>query len=380
MDNVQGLVDRLKAEIEDGKPDEEIFEFLKSFLGKDAETDAQVADALATLAHPGAARLLVRMLAFADSKKLTKTIKRSLYRLKGRGIAVEEIPRDQKESVFRPPKAEPPRGFGSGIDGLGERFLLLALPRAGRGWAVIQAGVSDTLGLVNFVGDEMTRKRFRAFMSELKDKFPFPLVDMESSYVAFLMGQAYQLTVQREVPLPQDYVHFKADIDGTRKGYEKPVVYSYLQIDDTIESDRYLRRAGELLKSDIFAHWMIEADQIQPYADAVREAEESKLILNPVQKETRIQEVYQKALSDLFSGQRRALYERRLAEMADVLFKLGREEEARVSLAAAMDLQKPMNPFQPNPFLFQLVITSIIRHLKDDYEKKGQEPSLIVKP
>src|SRR5512139_1174839 len=175
MDNVKTWVDRLKTEIEDGRPDEEIFEFLKPVLGKDAKTDAQVADTLAAVAHPGTARLLVRMLAFADSKKLTKTIKRALYRLKGRGIAVEETPRDQRESVFRPPKAEPPRGFGSGIDGLGERFLLLALPRAGRGWAVIQAGVSDTLGLVNFVGDEMTRKRFRVFMTELRDKFPFPL-------------------------------------------------------------------------------------------------------------------------------------------------------------------------------------------------------------
>jgi hypothetical protein len=380
MDNVETLAARVKAEIEDGKPAEEIFEFLKSFLGKDAETDAQVADALATLTHPGAAKLLVRMLAFADSKKLAKTIKRSLYRLKGRGVTVEGIPQDQGESIFRAPKAEPSRGVGSGIDGLGERFLLLALPRPGRGWAVIQAGVSDTLGLVNFVGDEMTRKRFRAFMSELKDKFPFPLVDMESSYVAFLIGQAYQLTVQREVPLPQDYVHFKADIDGARKEHEKPLVYSYLRIDESTEADRYVSRAGDLLKSDVFAGWMIETEQIQPYADAVREAEESKLILNAVQKEGRIQEVYQKALSELLSGEKRVLYERRLAEMAHVLFKLGHEEEARVSLAAAMDLEKPMNPFQPNPFLLQLVIISILGCLKDAYEKKTNEPSLIVKP
>jgi hypothetical protein len=380
MDNVETWVDRLKTEIEGGKPDEEIFEFLKPVLGKDVETDAQIADALAAVAHPTAARLLVRMFAFAGSKKLAKTIRRSLYRLKGRGIAVEEVPREQGESVFRPPKAEAARGVGSGIDGLGERFLLLALPRAGRGWAAIQAGVSDTLGLVNFVGDEMTRKGFRAFMSEFKGKFPFPLVEMDPSYVAFLIVRAYQLSVQREVALPPDYLRFKADIESARKGYEKPVVYSYLRIDETTEADRHLSRAGDLLKSDVFAGWMIETGLIQPYADGVREAEESKLILNPVQKETRLQEVYQKALSDLFSGERRSLYERRLAEMAYVLFKLGREEEARISLAAAMDLQKPMNPFQPNPFLFQLVVISILKCLKDAYEKKADEPSLIVKP
>jgi len=224
------------------------------------------------------------------------------------------------------------------------------------------------------------RKRFRAFMSELKNRFPFPLVDIAPSYVAFLIAQAHRLTVERAVPPPQDYVRFKADIDGVKKEHEKPLVYSYLRIDETTEADRYAKRAGDLLKSDVFTGWGIETEQIQPYADAVSQAGESKLILNAVQKEARIQEVYQKALSDLFSGKRRALYERRLAEMADVLFKLGREEEARVSLAAAMDLEKPMNPFQPNPFLLQLVMTSVYRHLKDDYEKKVQEPSLIVKP
>jgi len=380
MDNVQTLADRLKAEIQDGKPDEEIFEFLKTFLGRDAETDERVADFLATLAHPGTARLLVRMLSVAGSKNLTKTIKRSLHRLKGRGIAVEEVPPDQEESIFRPPKAEPSKGFGSGIDSLGERFLLLALPRPGRGLAVIQAGVSDTQGLVNFAGDEMTRKGFRTFLKELKEKFPFPLVDMEPSYVGFLITQAYQLTVQRKGPPPQDYLHFKAEIDSVKKEYDKPVIYSYLRIDETTEDDRWLRRAGDLLKSDVFADWVIEMDRIQPYADAVWEAEESKLILNPVQKEARFQEIYQKALSELFSGERRVLYERRLEAMADVLFKLGREEEARISLAEAMDLTKPLTPFQPNPFLLQLVITSIFKRLRDAYEKKVKGSSLIVKP
>jgi hypothetical protein len=141
-----------------------------------------------------------------------------------------------------------------------------------------------------------------------------------------------------------------------------------------------LRRAGDLLKADVFADWEIEKDQIQPYADAVWEAEESKLVLNPVQKEARFQEIYQKALSDLFSGERSVLYERRLEEMADFLFKLGRQEEARISLAVARDLKKPMNPFQPNPFLLQLVTTSIFKLLRDAYEKKVKEPSVLVKP
>jgi hypothetical protein len=59
---------------------------------------------------------------------------------------------------------------------------------------------------------------------------------------------------------------------------------------------------------------------------------------------------------------------------------LGKEEEARISLAVAIDLEKPVNPIQPNPFLFQLVVRSIFTLLKESYEQKAKEPSLIVKP
>jgi hypothetical protein len=66
--------------------------------------------------------------------------------------------------------------------------------------------------------------------------------------------------------------------------------------------------------------------------------------------------------------------------MAYVLLKLGREEEARISLSVALDLEKPLNLIQPSPFLYQLVVKSIYSLLAETYEKKSKEPSLIVKP
>jgi hypothetical protein len=59
---------------------------------------------------------------------------------------------------------------------------------------------------------------------------------------------------------------------------------------------------------------------------------------------------------------------------------LGREEDARVCLATAVDMEKPVNPIQPNPFLFQLVVNAILDFLEEAHEKEKQEPSLIIKP
>jgi hypothetical protein len=66
--------------------------------------------------------------------------------------------------------------------------------------------------------------------------------------------------------------------------------------------------------------------------------------------------------------------------MAYVLFKLGKGEEAKISLSVAMDLEKPLNPIQPSPFLFQLVMKSILTLLTEAREEKSKEVSLIVKP
>lgn len=380
MENVQALIENIKSDIQDDKSEEEVIQSLLPLFGKNPEFDKQLADRLSTIPDVKIAKVLQKMLQVSGEKRVRKNIKRSLYRLKSKGIAVEEIPPRREESILRPLRAEPPKGFGGGFDFLGQRFLLLVVPHAGRGWTVMQSVISDTEGLIDFSGEEMTRKGFKEFFGAAQAKNPFPLVEMEASYVGFLFLQAYQHSLEKKRTLPQAYLRLKNEIEGVKKDYERPLIYSFLQADAIADDERILRKGGDVLKADLFDSWRIAEDQIRPYADEVWEAEESKIVLNQTQKEARFQGVYQKALSQLFSGERRLLYKRRLEEMAYVLYKLGREEEARISLVVAIDLEKPLNLIQPNPFLFQLVIKSIFALLAEAYEKRAKEPSLIVKP
>lgn len=379
MDEIEKIVEQVRASIDEGKSDEEIFPSLEPFLGQNPTFDERLAESLARLADGTTAKILQRMLNISKEKRVQKMIKRSLYRLKSKGISVGDSP--QKEpSILRPLQAEPPRGMGGAFDALGQRFLVLVLPRSGRGGAVMDGIISDTQGLVNFYGQEMTRKGIRIFLEEIQEKSPLPVVEMEASYVAFLFAQAYRMTLERKGTVPQDYPHLKGEIEKLRKDYERPLIYNYLPAEEIAEEDWLLKRGKELLKTDLFSSWRIEEDLIRRYADEVREADESKIVLHPTQKEARFQAIYQKALSDLFSGERRLLYKGRLEEMAYVLFKLGKEEEARVSLAVALDLEKPLNLLQPNPFLLQMVTQSIFFLLAEADEQTEREPSLIIKP
>lgn len=380
VEDTQTVFDKVKADMEGGNSDEELFQFLEPLLRKDSQSAGKVAELLATLPDVKVVKILHRMLEASNEKKVRKIIKRSLYRLKGKGVTLEEFPVEKGRSILHPLHAEPPKGFGSSIDFLGHRLLVLVIPHAGRGWTVMQGVVSDTQGFIDFSGSEMTRKEFKEFFEDMNGESPFPLVEIEPSYVGFLFTQAYQLTLQTKGIPPQDFFHLKKEVESVKKEFEKPLIYSYLETDEIAGNDRILMRAGDLLKADLFSGWMIEESQIQPYADAVWEAEGSKIVLTQVQKEARFQEIYQRAMFELFPAEKRSLYDQRLEEMAYILFKLGRQEEARTSLCAAIDLKKPLNPIQPNPFLLQLVIKSIFAILAEAYEKMKKEPSFIVKP
>ena len=380
MEELQTLIEQIKTDITNGKSDKEILQYLLPLLEKDPSTGGRLAESIVTISDRMVSRLLHRMFEVTQDKKVRKIIKRSLYRLKSKGITMEEVLSDKERSILRPFHADPKEGFASGIDFLGQRLLWLVIPHPGRGLTVMHGMVSDGEGFVDFSQEEMTRKGFRSFFEEVQEKNPFPIVEMEPSYVAFLFTQAHQLSLEKKGISPQNYLHAKSEIESIKKDYAKPLIYSTLQADEIAGDDRMLGKGGDLLKADVFYSWRIEEEQIRSYADEVWEAEESKIVLNPAQKEIRFQGIYQKALTELFSGERKFLYQRRLEEMAYVLLKLGREEEAKISLSVAMDLQKPLNPIQPNPFLFQLVTKSIFSLLAEAYEKKVKEPSLIVKP
>ncbi len=380
MEEIQKVIEKVSTDIQEGRSEQETFQSLQSLLRNDLELTVGVVEQLASILDPKVGHLLQRMLEVYEEKRVRKAIKRSLYRIKSRGVMIEEAVSEKKDSILRPLKLEPPKGFGNGYDVSWNRFLILTLARPGRRSMVLHGLVNDQEGLIDFYGGELSKKELKNFFEEVKKASPIPMVEMEASYVGFLFTQAYQKTLKKGRTPPSDYLRLKSEIEKIKREYERPLIYSYLEPEGIEGDERLLGRGGELLKTDLFASWGIGEEEIKPYADEVWEAEESRLILNPNQKEARLQDIYQRALSNLFPEEKRLLFQGRMEEMAYLLFKLGREEEARISIAVALDLKKPIHLFRPNPFLYQLVIKSIYAFLKEAHEKKREEFSLIQRP
>jgi len=79
-------------------------------------------------------------------------------------------------------------------------------------------------------------------------------------------------------------------------------------------------------------------------------AEQSKIV-STLPKRGAIPRIYQKALTDLFSGRGKFSISEDWRNGLSSL-QIGRREEAKISLSVAKDLEKPLNPIQPDPFLF----------------------------
>jgi len=60
-----------------------------------------------------------------------------------------------------------------------------------------------------------------------------------------------------------------------------------------------------------------------------------------------------------------------------VIWKGGKEREAKVTLAVALDLERPPSPIDPNPFLWELLNRSLALSLG---EMRQEERPLIVTP
>jgi len=378
---IDAVLKELREDDNKGETVEESLRKIRSHLGTSSERDLAIVTALGDLRTSRTARLLQHLSQAVSDKGVLKGIRRSLYRIEQQGIAVETDKIDQESgSILRPPPQEEARGFLSAVDAQGGQLILLTIPRKPKGLHLLQGVANDRQGLVEFHRVETTKRGFREFRQSMAESDEFPIVEVDPGHCRFLFEEAAQVNTSGGEAPPADYVASKRDLQSLER-VETPPIYGFLDEAQIQDDPRFLQRSPELFQIEPFSSWILPENEVRPYAELIEEAEKSRLVLNPAQKETRLQEVYRKALAELFPDERRNRYKRRLEETAYVLLKNGQEDPARLSLAASLDLRSGFMDLSPNPFLLNLVIRSIFTLVNHDMEEeKEDESSLIVKP
>jgi hypothetical protein len=353
---------------------------LKTLLGKGRDTDLAVIFSLGKIADPTAVETLAEIERQSSDKEIKKEVKRSLFKLGQRGLALpEEGAADKKPASLFEIAAEV-EAYMSAVDGGGGRLVWIAKPQPSHGLQVIQAMLGDREGLLRIGGVHMRRKELRKMAQDIKQQHDVSMITIPWEYADQIIYEGYEKAKTRGQGGLENF-HELRSLIGTGKPKEQPhPIYKKLDAAEVREG-AWRELSRRLLDEPELRYWILTDDWVQAFLTQIQEAQTSRLVLNPMQKEERFNAIVREAVKTLCSGENGKAFQRRMEDMAFYFFKTNRADLAKLSLAVALQVGEG----DPGPldvsFLTGLVQKSFAFFMSQEKAKKEEEQSaLIIKP
>ena len=361
-----------------GVPADAGVDALRSASGRDAAADLAIAARLGSCAEAHSIEALVAMDAASSDKLVRKEIRRSLYRLERRGLQIPQPVAAKPMLVASGPVLE---GYLSPVDGGGDQLVWLAKPRPG-GVAHVFAVINDPDGLREVDLSETTRKALREARQQLLEKHELRMVEADWRYCDYLIDRACRWATERGRPLSGDYPRLRAQLIKQPVLPMPPLILARLDADAVRHEPQLVAESGTLLDEKEFRTWFFDRSALQPYVDGVLEAKRSPLILAPTQQQERSSSVADRAVEELFGGDLRPSWVRRLQEMAYFFHATQRPQQAKYALAAALALDSSTRGGRDIGFCEQLARTSLAAFVQMEEERRAEESksSLVLTP
>ena len=350
---------------------------LRGVLGRDPAADLAIAARLGAHAAVAAVDALRALDAGSADKLVRKEVKRSLYRLEQRGVAVPTAPAATPPAVVMAPALE---GYVSAVDGRGDQLVWLIKPHPG-GLMHLFAVINDPEGLREVNLFETTRKALRASREELLRKHELRMIDTDWRYCDYLIDRAFHWAAERGES-GGDYPGMRAKLIKVPATTMQPLIFAQVDVDAVRANASLLAESVKLLEEKEFRTWFFDPETLKPYLDEAHRIKESPLLLNEAQQQERFRLLLERAVEELFGGDRQRSWVRRLEEMAYFFHATGRTESAQRALAAAVALEAGRHGGRDVPFCEQLVRTSFFAFLQMEEQREEEEvrSSLVLTP
>ena len=361
-----------------GLPADVGIDALRSVMGRDASADLAIAARLGAHPDPGNVEMLQALEAASVDKLVRKEIKRSLYRLEQRGVRIPSALPPTPAPLITGPALE---GYLSAVDGRGDQLVWLTKPQPG-GVAQLFAVINDPEGLREVNLFETTRKALRASREELLRKHELRMIAADWRYCDFLIDRACRWAAARGQVGGGDYPGMRAKLIKTPVTEMQPLIFAHVDIAAVRGNPQLLAESVKLLDEKEFRTWFFDQEALKPYLDEAQRIKDSPLLLNPAQQQERFRALTERAIEELFGGDRRGSWVRRLEEMAYFLHATGRREAAQHALAAALALDASTHGGRDVPVCEQLARASLFAFLQVEEQREQEEvrSSLVLTP
>jgi hypothetical protein len=354
---------------------------LTSQFGKGRDTDLAIIFSLGKIAAPQAVAALDEIERETSNKDYKKEIKRARFKLAQRGLDVS------RESAVEDKSAAPLFGhepdveaYMSAVDGAGGRLIWLVKTQPSHGLQVIQAMLHDRDGLLRIGGSHLRRKEMRKTFQELKEKHNVSMIPIPWEFADRAIYEAYDKAKARGQTGLEHFHELRALIAAEKPKEQAHPIYQKIVAEEARDG-AWREQSRRLLDEPELRYWILTDDWMQQFLSQIQEAQTSRLVLNPLQKEERFNAIVREAVKSLCSGENGKAFRRRMEDMALYFSETGRPEAARLSLAVALQAGEG----DPGPldvsFLTGLVQKSFAVLMSHEKEKEEEEhSSFIIKP
>jgi hypothetical protein len=334
---------------------------------------AAIARALGNIADSGAAEMLAEMEAEA-SGALRREIRRALFKLRQRGIdaSVREARGEAQSAAI--PDASGIVALFSPIDSEGARVVWITKPRTQGGMIRLWGVVSASEGLVGTIAGNISRRELRQEREEMEHRAGVKLVEGDWHLADFVLCEAYRHTPEARRGKVGNFLALRAELITAPPPAEiEHPIYVELAAEASAEP------SPELLKEPEFAEWKLSSDQLAPFIEELNRANESTIVLNPLQQQDRIGQIVERAASSLFSGESGTHIRRRLEDMAYYMLKSGRRQPAGWTAAAAAKIREGAD-LKHIAFFQGFIRMQMGTVVAEEQQRSREEPRLIVTP
>ncbi len=321
-------------------------------------------------------------------KSVVKAIKRMAFKLRKRGLPVDELYPEKQNSknILKPPPKEKPIAYvGPVLDMNGSRAILILVEREKMGRKVGAGVVSDEKGFQEFYYGTFSKKRIREIKDSLSEEAG-PLVETSLSHAATILEKAYHRHIKVHSNGPEQYLELRPLLLADRTLLDRPAIHEFLSeiaVPDAVLTDSQLKN---LFQHKLMESWFTEFDPLRPFLEDILNLDDSPIVLTEAQKLDRSRQIKDKGMEKLFDDEKRGLLKHRFEEMAYFFFKLGEEDSSRVCLVAARIMGEKDSVIKMNPVIEFLLERSldfyfnVMKEAADEKDLKQDSSSGIILP
>jgi hypothetical protein len=283
-----------------------------------------------------------------ESKEIKKAVKKALYALRSSGVNVD-IQKPQKEiQKKRDYPDEIDQAMLSLPDSKDKFMLIISTPnRKTLSLDIHQILLDSRDGILDYRVEGMSRRSFEKLKTESEDFVPVP-----TPYALGRLHRVMKRSPENKLKrIPEILKEKKQEVEHPILGLLGTTVSRILTPSEEMKifSERALQRIT------------LSASEVEPFMEQIEEAKASRLIIDNMSPEQRVEDIIERFCRVYFTEERRDMYREYLFDIALYYYYNEKEHYAKILVEYGKKLMTMRDDIMAHPFVQFLIYKDIIR-------------------